>query len=89
MMDKSREQFEAWFNSKSNWKIVTTMRTKTGYTNNPSAQSKWEVWQASRAAVEIELPQTQYYGDHWSGDWALDKDSVEEVLTEQGLKVKQ
>jgi len=55
-MEESRKQFEAWFNDKSAWKIKPSMRTKKGYANNPSAQEKWEVWQASRAAVEIELP---------------------------------
>lgn len=52
----SREQFEKWFNKRSNWKITPSMRKKDGYVGNPSAQSKWEVWQASRAAIEIECP---------------------------------
>jgi hypothetical protein len=45
-------------------------------------------WQASRAAIEIELPRTKYYGDHWSGDWALDQELVVDSLNEAGIKVK-
>lgn len=86
-MDKSREQFEEWVRNQCNYSLTYKDTTKMYFSNR--TRQAWDVWQASRAAVEIELPQTQYYGDYWSGDWALDKDSVEEVLTEQGLKVKQ
>ncbi|MDU7377872.1 MAG: hypothetical protein E7L09_05800 [Enterobacteriaceae bacterium] len=58
-MEQMRSDFEKWFNDKATWKITASMRTKDGYVNNPSAQSKWEVWQASRAAIEIELPELE------------------------------
>lgn len=83
----SREQFEKWFNKRSNWKITPSMRKKDGYVGNPSAQSKWEVWQASRAAIEIELP------DQFPGEYHLDRDVIYadeliEELEQAGLKVK-
>lgn len=79
-MKSSREQFEEWFPQ-----MVEGM---------PENMVKifddmlFTAWQASRAAIEIELPRTQYYGDHWSGDWALDPELVVDSLNEAGVKVK-
>lgn len=48
----------------------------------------WEWWQASRAALAVELPEVEYFGDSWSGGWALRKDDVVEALTDAGIPVK-
>lgn len=80
----SREQFEEWFNERSNWKITPSMRKKDEYVGNPSAQSKWEVWQASRAEIEIELPAEESLGCH-AIYYAED---VIEAIEQSGLKVK-
>lgn len=80
----SRERFEKWFNKRSNWKIAPSMRKKDGYVGNPSAQSKWEVWQASRAAIEIELPEEESLGCH-AIYYAED---VIEAIKQAGLEVK-
>lgn len=79
-MKSSREQFEEWF--------------PTMVDGIPENMAKifddmlFTAWQASRAAIEVELPRTQYYGDHWSGDWALDPELVVDSINEAGLKVK-
>ena len=49
----SREQFERWATNAGF--IVTTK--SDGYLY-PATNSAWQAWQASRAAIEIELPAT-------------------------------
>lgn len=49
----SREQFEAWATNAGF--IVTTKNDGYLY---PATNSAWQTWQASRAAIEIELPPT-------------------------------
>lgn len=49
----SREQFEAWATNAGF--IVTTKNDGYLY---PATNSAWKAWQASRAAIEIELPTT-------------------------------
>ena len=82
-MKSSREQFEEWFNERSNWKITPSMRKKDGYVGNPSAQSKWDVWHASRAEIEITLPDCDDYQTTWQY-----QDAAEIKIKELGLTVK-
>lgn len=49
----SREKFEAWATNAGF--IVTTKNDGYLY---PATNSAWKAWQASRAAIEIELPTT-------------------------------
>lgn len=84
----SREKFEEWFNERSNWKITPSMRKKDGYVGNPSAQSKWEVWKASRAAIEIKLPEPCSPGDFCIDIPAQTHHEVIEAIISAGLKVK-
>lgn len=49
----SREQFEVWATNAGF--IVTTKNDGYLY---PATNSAWQAWQASRAAIEIELPPT-------------------------------
>ena len=81
----SREQFEKWFNKRSNWKITSSMRKKDGYVGNPSAQSKWEVWQASRSSIELNL--TSEWDISSDGSRHYDADSVDEQLLALGIEV--
>lgn len=91
----SREQFEEWFNERSNWKITPSMRKKDGYVGNPSAQSKWEVWMASRAAIEIECPGKREreafstdFEDGVTFGYNDAMDAYELAIQQAGLKVK-
>ena len=87
----SREQFEEWFNKRSNWKITPSMRKKDGYVGNPSAQSKWEVWQASRAAIEVATPWLCGDGDNdteWTQGYNDGVMATEKAIISAGLKVK-
>lgn len=62
-----------------------------------SVRNKWEGWTASRAAIEIELPQRQSlcasgYGDGYfvpsdAGE-GLEYDEVVEAITTHGIRIK-
>lgn len=55
-MDKSREQFEKWF-SKSYSCITKLFRLNSeGEYENLTIRASWRAWQASRSAIEIDLP---------------------------------
>ena len=91
-MKSSREQFEEWY-SKASGLCDMDLESEFNVDDNgeyiySGARDAWEAWQASRAAIEIKLPRTKYYGDHWSGDWALDPELVVDSIDEAGLKVK-
>lgn len=90
-MDKSREQFEAWFHSRYDSISMPPQERAMLFTN------QWASWQASRAAVEIELPEGVDTREALSRGFMCDyaagmdqgiADCVEKIV-EQGLKVKQ
>lgn len=91
-VDKSREQFEQW--------VINENKLRLSAHENPLKRcansyyygwvsSAWEVWQASRAAIEIELPDsTEFDGPDMSGaQQAISQ--IRETLTETGIKVKE
>ena len=71
----SREQFEAWCNSDPDRSI--TMEDSTRFF------CAWEAWQASREAVEVELPDVCA----WNLCELLDKKEVIEAIRAAGIKV--
>ena len=75
----SREQFEAWATNAGF--IVTTKNDGYLY---PATNSAWQAWRASRAAIEIELPEEESFGCT-TGYYAED---VIEAIEQAGLKVK-
>ena len=75
----SREQFEKWATNAGF--IVTTK--KDGYLY-PATNSAWQAWQASREAIEVELPEEESFGCH-AIYYAED---VIEAIEQAGLKVK-
>lgn len=87
-VDKSREQFEKWF-SKSYSCIAKLFRLNSeGEYENLTVRASWRAWQQSRAAIEIELPDsTEFDGPDMSGaQQAISR--IRETLTETGIKVK-
>lgn len=70
-------------------------RRESGRYSHLSTENKWEEWQASRAAIEIELPEadlvyssaTDSYGVE--GCMMLPESLVERVLLDAGIKVKE
>lgn len=92
-VDKSREQFEAEVFRRaeiSGYKHPLSVLKKTsdgGYATT-WVDMMWEGWQASRAAIEIELPDsTEFDGPDMSGaQQAISQ--IRKKLTETGIKVK-
>lgn len=80
-MDKSREQFEAEINKKFG-DLIDQRICKNGDGEYMAwdMQVAWWAWQASRAAVEIEIPEVL---DHWLG-----REGFAESIRGAGLKVK-
>lgn len=102
-MDKSREQFEAWFRRFGSEDECTNMLQLNSYGTNylhPHADLAWIAWQASRAAIELDIDWPEANDDHWKegeeGAYARghedgkDKVSlaVRKALSAAGLKVK-
>lgn len=93
-MDKSREQFEAWA-EKNGHDVYRSGGVGAYYFQ--STQWSWDIWQASRAAVEIELPggvdTREALSRGFMCDYAAGMDrgiaDCAEKIVEHGLKVKQ
>ena len=83
-MKSSREQFEEWFDEYtfSAPGRCKNLRSGIGY-RNTACQEQWEAWQASRAAIEIVLPDCDDYQSTWQY-----QDAAELKLKGLGLSVK-
>ncbi|WP_105577880.1 hypothetical protein [Cronobacter sakazakii] len=74
-MDKSREQFKEFAEREK----LSLAYGDCGYVYT-STEMAWRSWQASRAAVEIEIPEVL---DYWLG-----REGFAESIRAAGLKVK-
>lgn len=88
--NKMREQFEAWEcdapqgpQTDPMWLIYNSESNHYGLVE---IQDRWEVWQASREAVVVELPEVykQFQGDRHPSMFA---EEVRAAIEAQGLKV--
>ncbi|WNO29648.1 hypothetical protein [Enterobacter phage SDFMU_Pec] len=61
-------------------------RREGGSYSHLATENKWVAWQASRAAIEINLPESWYdeYMDH-----VVNYDETVEVIRAAGIKVKE
>lgn len=88
-MDESRKQFEEWFKNKYHVSsdVMKIMHIKV--------EIAWESWQASRAAIEINLQKPKrgtLYGDYHIGyDSGAESqyESDVEAIRAAGIKVKE
>lgn len=84
----SREQFEKWVKEETGFDLWRTEYPMTEWDNQQykchQTNLAWLAWQASRAAVEIELPEEESFGCA-AGYYAED---VIEAIEQAGLKVK-
>lgn len=88
-MDKSREKFEEAFEEITGWEAED-------YPNEDYVDTLWRTWQASRAAVEIELPNgvttREALDAGYTCDYAAGMDDgiegCEDAILAAGLKVK-
>ena len=88
MSEKIRREFEEWFYEYSlpcegDWFKMDSC----GDYDYPSTHDAWMGWQASRAALVVELPSDiggEYYADGWNAALAC----VEGILDDAGVSYK-
>lgn len=87
----SREQFEAWWKTQRAVCQFAREGSKNGAYHSKPCQSAWEAWQASREAVEVELPKRREYedtlSDHELG-FNIALEQCAEAIRAAGIKVK-
>lgn len=79
-MKSSREQFEEWFSPR---KIAMQKKGVAEISIVRLHRKMLEAWQASRAAIEIVLPDCDDYQSTWQY-----QDAAEVRIKEQGVSVK-
>lgn len=83
----SREQFEKFIMSVAgNVSMQTFMVHDSIYYKDAHIQGMWRAWQASRAAIEIELPERHYFCDNDGSFFAAEEIIYD--IEQAGLKVK-
>lgn len=98
-MDESRKAFEQWIASTTNSDLhrsVMLDRRESGAYSHLATENKWEAWQASRAAIEIELPKKtermEFDTDFDDGSRWGRNDAISEcagIIRAAGIKVKE
>lgn len=101
-MDESRKQFEEWY--ASSWRLRDDeLRQELAVENNgdyiySSAYNSWQAWQASRAAIDIELPVKNDISDDdypipdlvdWDDGRNAGIQECAEAIRAAGIKVKE
>lgn len=85
-MDESRKQFETWVINKYQYDRHFFYKSDGADYVNVMINDMWEAWQASRAAIELELPKT-FPGEY--NTLVMYVDDVESSLESAGIKVKE
>lgn len=95
-MDKIREEFEAWYWNElysdlniSLWGAIFGINRDGDY-RGLECNTSWKAWQASRAALCVELPYSgfsEFYGDALHG-YATAIDLVRDALIDAGVDGK-
>ncbi|MCV3851711.1 hypothetical protein [Pseudomonas aeruginosa] len=80
-----REEFEAWHHAEFGYCVPEE--------EDPLAigecVKRWRIWQASRAALRVELPKSDY-ADQLDGDaYVMESRAVAKALQQAGIEVKQ
>lgn len=91
-MDKSRQQFEAWLYEHRvrgvSFNIDKFEIDGEIYYVSPEIQGQWRAWEASRAAIEIELPLPSYSRMDLQAATMHRVSLCKNVLRAIGLKIK-
>jgi len=84
-MTDIREEFEEYIAG------VRERVEARGFEPLGDAIEKWmlHAWQASRAALRVELPELEWFGDDDTGEFGLVEGEVREALQQAGIEVKQ
>lgn len=85
----SREQFEAWLRAQPH--VLNVGVEQDGTYTLREDRVAWEAWQASRGAVEVDLPAAcaddEYFNDGVFQPMRYERD-VERAIRAAGIKVK-
>jgi hypothetical protein len=82
-MDESRKQFAEVFEELTGWELED-------YPNQDYADTCWEFWQKSRAAIVIKLPTELQLKKYACSDCiSATLDEVENAIRAAGIKVKE
>ena len=89
MMDKNREAFEAWSSEKMPKHFFDYMSTANPpQYADPITERFWQIWQASRQAIEVELPEKVFEEDHYDGGYNCAIKYCSQAITSLGIRVK-
>lgn len=87
----SRDKFEEWIKKETGFDLWRTEYPMTEWDDQQykchQTSLAWMAWQASRAAIEIELP-NQFPGEYYLDRDVIYADELIEELEQAGLKVK-
>lgn len=81
----SQAQFEAWFKPK---KIAMQNRGISTVRIVRLCQRQWEAWQASRAVIEVDLPEKVMVEDEYDRGHNYGIEYCEEAIMASGLSIK-
>ena len=81
----SRAQFEEWFKPK---KIAMQNRGISTVRIVRLCQRQWEAWQASRAVIEVDLPEKVMVEDEYDRGHNYGIEYCEEAIIASGLSIK-
>lgn len=89
----SREQFEKFIMSVAGSVSMQTFKVHDAiYYKDAHIQGMWRAWQASRAAIEIEIPPGVDVGKIVGSDgrimYWIEEGTVRSIIASEGLKVK-
>ncbi|MCS7522490.1 hypothetical protein N0070_19790 [Pseudomonas aeruginosa] len=91
MEQAMREEFEAWHHAEFGYVIAVEDDPE----QDGQCAKRWKAWQASRAALRVELPDkaefVEYYEDLEGGtfNWQRYMVAIQEALQQAGIEVKQ
>jgi len=86
-----REEFEVWHHAEFGYCISE----EDDAWNAGECAKRWEVWQASRAALRVDLPDKKQFVEYHEGleggefNWQRYMVAVKEALQQAGIEVKQ
>ena len=81
MSEKMREEFELWASN-----LLLPMDKHDGNYVHSGVNRRWQAWQASRAALVVELPAVQRLG--FISEPIMDADDVKYSLEDAGISYK-
>lgn len=90
-MPDMREEFEAWVRTQVPEPSLATVLAYSAGNDlylNTHIQGRYEGWKASRAALRVELPKSDY-ADQLDGDaYVMESRAVAKALQQAGIEVK-